>query len=73
MSNTPPFLVVGLKAGTTTPEINLVFPQSLEIVIPECPVIRLLDIYLKDAPVYNRDTSSIVFIAALFIISGRWK
>jgi hypothetical protein len=39
----------------------------LEIVLPEDPTIPLLGIYPKDTPTYNKDTSSTIFIAALFI------
>jgi hypothetical protein len=45
----------------------------LDIVLPEDPAIPLLDIYPKDAPTYNKDTSSTMFIAALFIIARSWK
>ena len=37
------------------------------------PTIPLLGIYPKDAPTYNKDTCSTVFIAALFIIARSWK
>jgi hypothetical protein len=33
----------------------------------------LLGIYLKDAPLYYKDTCSTTFIAALFIIPRNWK
>jgi hypothetical protein len=32
-----------------------------------------LNIYLKDVPIYNKDTCSTMFIAALFIIARSWK
>jgi hypothetical protein len=72
--NTPP-LLVGLQAGTTTLEISLQVLRKLDIVLPENPGISLLGIYPKDAPTYNKDTFSTMFIAALFIIarSGKWK
>jgi hypothetical protein len=35
--------------------------------------ILLLDIYPKDAPTYNKYTSSTMFIVALFIIARTWK
>jgi len=40
----------------------------LNIVLPENPATPLLGIYPKDAPTYNKDTSSTMFIAVLFII-----
>ena len=45
----------------------------MDIVLPEDPVIPLLDMYSKDAPTHNNDTCSTMFIAALFIIARNWK
>jgi hypothetical protein len=42
-------------------------------ILPEDPDIELLDIYSKDTLDYNRDTFSIMFIAAQFIIARSWK
>jgi hypothetical protein len=64
--NTPP-LLVGLQACTTTLEISLAVPQKIGH--PEDPAIPLLSIYPEDAPTYNKDTCSTMFIAALFIIA----
>ena len=72
MRNTPP-LLVGLQACTTTLEISLAVPQKMDIVLPEDPAIPLLGIYPEDAPTCNKDTSSTMFIAALFIIARSWK
>ena len=47
--------------------------RKLNIVLPEDPAILLLGIYPKGALTYNKDTSSTMFIAALFIISRSWK
>jgi hypothetical protein len=47
--------------------------QFLRKVLPADPVIPLLGIYSKDAPTYNKDTCSTVFIATLFIIARSWK
>jgi hypothetical protein len=66
-------LLVGLQAGTTTLEISLVVPQKIAVVIPEDPTIPLLGIYAKDAPTYNKDICSTMFITALFIIARSWK
>jgi hypothetical protein len=70
--NTPP-LLVGLQAGTTTLVIDQVVPQKLDIVLPKDPAIPLLGIYPEDAPTYNKDICSTMFIAALFIISRSEK
>ena len=45
----------------------------MDIVLPEDPPIPLLGIYLKDVPTYNKNTCSIMLIAALFIIARSWK
>jgi hypothetical protein len=62
---------VVLQAGTTTLEISLVVPQKIEL--PEDPAVPLLRIYPEDAPTYNKDTCSTMFIAAIFIIARSWK
>jgi hypothetical protein len=67
--NTPP-LLVGLQACTTTLEITMTIPQKIG---PEDPAIPVLGIHPKDAPTYNKDTCSTVFIVALFIIARSWK
>jgi hypothetical protein len=43
------------------------------IVLPQDPAIPLLGIYPKDAPTYNKDTCSTMFIEAIFIIARSWK
>ena len=45
----------------------------MDIVLPEDTVIPLLSIYSRDAPTYNKETCSTMFIAALFIIASSWK
>jgi hypothetical protein len=46
----------------------------LGIVLTEDPaIILLLGIYPKHLPTYNKDTCSIMFIEALFIIARSWK
>jgi hypothetical protein len=62
-------LLVGLQAHTTTLEISLVVLTTLDIVLPSDPAIPLLDIYSVDVPTFNKDTCSIMFIVALFIIA----
>jgi hypothetical protein len=47
--------------------------SELDIILTEDPAIPLLGIYPKDAPTYNKDTCSTMFIAALFIIDRSWK
>jgi len=47
--------------------------RKLDIVLPQDQAIQLLGIYLKDAPTYNKDTCSTMFIPALFIVARSWK
>jgi hypothetical protein len=70
--NTPP-LLVGLQASKTIWKSFWQFLRKLEIVLPENPAITLLGMYPKDAPTYNQDTCSTMFIVALFIIARSWK
>jgi hypothetical protein len=49
------------------------FLRELDIIFPENPLIPLLGMYLDDAPTCSKDTSSTMFIAALFIIASSWK
>jgi hypothetical protein len=45
----------------------------LYIVLPEDLAIPLLGIYLEDAPTFNKETCSTMFIATLFIKARSWK
>ena len=36
-------------------------------------LLTFLGIYPKDAPTYNKDTCSTMFMAALFVICRKWK
>ena len=45
----------------------------MEIVLAEDPAKSLLGIYPKDAPTYNKDTCSTMFIAYLFILTRSCK
>jgi hypothetical protein len=45
----------------------------LDIVLPEDTAIILLGIHPEDVPTCNKDTCSIMSIAALFIIARSWK
>ena len=47
--------------------------RKLGIVLPKDPTIVLLDMYLKDALIFYKDTCSIMFIAALFVIARKLK
>jgi hypothetical protein len=53
--------------------ISLAVSRKISIVILEDPGVPLLGIYPEDAPTFNKDTCSTMFIAALFIIDRRWK
>jgi hypothetical protein len=45
----------------------------LDIVLPEDPAIPLLGIYPEDAPTFNKDTCSTMFIEALCTMARSWK
>ena len=62
-----------LQAGKTSLEINWWFSRKLEIVLPEHPAIPLLGVYPKDALPCHKNTCSIMFIAALFMIVRSWR
>jgi len=49
------------------------FLRKLDIKVPEDPAINLRGIYPKDAPTYNKDTCSTMFIADVFIKARSWK
>ena len=49
------------------------FLRKLDIVLPEDSAIPLLGIYPKDAPTYNKETCSTMFITTLFLIARSWK
>jgi len=49
------------------------FLRKLDIALPKNPATPLLGIYTKDAPTYNKDTCSTMFIAGLLIITRSWK
>jgi hypothetical protein len=51
----------------------LQFLRKLDLLLPENPVIPLLDIYPEDVPMCNKDTCSTIFIADSFIITRTWK
>jgi hypothetical protein len=49
------------------------FLRKLDIVLPDDPLIPVLDISSEDAPTCNKDTCPAMFIEALFIIARSWK
>ena len=49
------------------------FLRKLDIILPEEPAIPLLGICPRDTPIYNKDTCTTMFIAALFIIARSSK
>jgi hypothetical protein len=52
-------------------EISMEVPHNLKIKLPYDPAILVLGIYLKESKsVYNRDTCTLMFITAIFIIDN---
>ena len=68
-------LLVGMQTGTATLENSMEVPQKkLKIELPYHPAIALLGIYPRDTGVlFQRDTCTPMFIAALSIIAKVWK
>ena len=49
------------------------FLRKLNLVLPENPAMKLLDIHPKETPTYNMDSCSTLFLAVFFIIARSWK
>ena len=65
--NTSP-LLVGMQVGTTTLEVILVVPQKTGNETTGGPCYTIAGHIPRGFPACNKDTCSIMFIAALFII-----
>jgi hypothetical protein len=61
---------MGWEAGTTILEISLAVPQKIG---PRYTTPGHIHTHTHNAPTYNKDTCSTMFIAALFIIGRGWK
>jgi hypothetical protein len=70
--NTPP-LLLGLQVVQPLWKSVWWFLRKLDMVLLEDPAIPLLGIYPEDFPTSKKETSSTMFIAALFIIASSWK
>jgi hypothetical protein len=68
-----PLLLVGLQAGTNTPEISLAVPQKIGHSTTWRSSNTTPGIYPEDVPTCNKDTFSTMLIAALFIKDRSWK
>jgi hypothetical protein len=69
--DSPPLLVGG-KTCTATVEINMaVYPKTWTY-LPEDKGILLLTLYPKGSPSHNKNSYSVMFIVALFIIVRTW-
>jgi hypothetical protein len=66
-------LFVGLQACTTTLEISLMFTQKIGHSTTGESCKYLLGTYPDNVPMGKKDTCSIMFIAALFLIARSWK
>ena len=67
-------LLVGMHAGAATLENSMEVPQKLKIEPPYDPGVALLGIYPRDTGVlFQRDTDSPMFIAALSTRAKVWK
>ena len=67
-------LLVGMQAGASTLENNVEVLQKIKIKLPYDPAIALPGIYPRDRGVlFQRDTCTPMFIAALSTIAKVWK
>ena len=65
---------MGIQAGAATLEYSMEVPQKLKIELLYDPAIALLGIYPRDTGVlFQRDTYTPMFIAALSTIAKVWK
>jgi hypothetical protein len=63
-----------MQIRTTIMESSMKVPQKVKIELPYDPAIPLLGINLKECSSgYRKDTSTPMFIVALFIIAKLWK
>ena len=70
----PFVLLVGMQIGTVTWKVVWRYLEKLKIDLPFDPVIPLLRIYLKEPKtLIQKNISTPVFIAAVFIITKIWK
>ena len=70
--NTHP-LLVEMQTYTTTLEMSMAVSQKIGSQPTLGSAIPLLGIYPKDDQSYFKDSCSIMFIAALFVIARTWK
>ena len=68
----PLTLLVGMKTSTATWRTEWRFLKKLKIELPLDPAIPLLGIHTEETRI-ERDTCTLMFIAALFIIARTWK
>ena len=61
-----------MQTSTATMENSVDIPKKLEIELPYDPAIPLLGIFTEETRI-ERDTSTPVFITALFTIGRTWK
>ena len=70
----PLTLLVGMQTGTATLKTVWRFLKKLKVELPYDPAIALLGIYSRDIGVlFQRDTCTPMFIAALSTIAKVWK
>ena len=66
--------MVGMQIGEATVESSMEIPQKIKNESTFDPAIPLLGIYLKEPKsLVQKNTSSHMFIAALFTITKLWK
>ena len=70
----PLVLLVGMKIGAAIVANSMWVPQKLKIELPYYPEITLFGIYPQNTKtLIQRDTYTLMFIAALLTIAKLWK
>ena len=68
----PLTLLVGMQTSIATMENSVEIPKKLAIELPYDPAIPLLGVHTEETRI-ERDTCTLMFITALFIIARTWK
>ena len=67
-------LLVGMQIGAATVESSMEIPQKLKMDLPFDPALPPLRIYMKEPKILiQKNISTPMFIAVLFIIAKIWK
>lgn len=66
-------LLMEEQTSTATMKINIMVPQTIGNSLSQDPDIPILSIHPEYSPYYHKDTSLIIFIAAILIVARNCK